>query len=169
MPEVYSAVNYVQRSPWAINTRVLEVAETIWDKDLAIAGIIRQEKIDPPDMPEGAIKGTDEYREWAKIASDIHADNATRVSKFLAQRRTLKLARRLADEPEFFFPHHLDFRGRMYSIVSDLSPQGRDLDRGLLTFAKGSPSRRTTSNGWQSTWPTSTGWTRRTSTTASSG
>lgn len=138
MPEVYAAVNYVQRTPWAINTKVLEVAETIWEKDLALAGIIRQEKIEPRARPDVA-KETQEYKDWAKEASDIHADNAKRVSQFLAQRRTLTLARRLAEEPEFFFPHHLDFRGRMYSIVSDLSPQGRDLDRGLLTFAKGKP------------------------------
>ncbi|TPJ33649.1 DNA-directed RNA polymerase [Mesorhizobium sp. B2-8-3] len=139
MPEVYAAVNYVQRTPWAINTRVLEVAERIFEKDLAIAGIIRQEKIDPPALPEGVVKDTPEYKAWAKIAGDIHAENALRVSRFIAQRRTLTLARRLAEEGEFFFPHHLDFRGRMYSIVSDLSPQGRDLDRGLLTFGRGKP------------------------------
>lgn len=53
------------------------------------------------------------------------------------------MAERFKDEPEFYFPHMLDFRGRMYPIPSDLSPQGEDLHRGLLTFANPKPLTKT--------------------------
>jgi DNA-directed RNA polymerase len=38
-----------------------------------------------------------------------------------------------------FFPYHLDFRGRAYASVAALTPQGDDLARALLRFAKGKP------------------------------
>lgn len=142
MPNVYAALNRVQATPWRINRRVLEVANTIWDNDLALAGLPAQEAETVPERPEDAIKGTDAYREWAKRAGAIRSRNATIFSRVIAYRRALQVANRFQDEPEFYFPHMLDFRGRMYPIPSDLSPQGEDLHRGLLTFAQGKPVTR---------------------------
>ncbi|MER9178965.1 DNA-directed RNA polymerase [Mesorhizobium sp. M0767] len=138
MPNVYQSVNYVQGRAWKINTRVLAVADTIWDLDLAFAGMVRQEEETIPARPDVPKEST-EYKNWARAAGEVHSRNAKRISHFIAQRRTILLARRMRDEPEFFFPHMLDFRGRMYPIVNDLSPQGRDLERGLLTAARGKP------------------------------
>ncbi|WP_167522246.1 DNA-directed RNA polymerase [Brucella tritici] len=139
MPEVYAALNRVQCTPWQINRRVFDVAKEVWDKDLALAGLPRQEEIKVPPRPYGVEEGTEEYKEWQKLAGDIRTSNAKRVSKFLAYRRAFSVADRFKDEPEFYFPHYLDFRGRMYPIPSDLSPQGQDLHRGLLTFARPKP------------------------------
>lgn len=133
MPNVYASVNYVQNTPWRINTRVLEVAQEVWDKDLAIAGIPRREAETVPTRPD--LEDDDPaLKEWAKAASEVHGRNATRVSHYISQWRTLKLAERMSHEPVFYFPHMLDFRGRMYPIPTELSPQGGDLHRGLLTF-----------------------------------
>jgi DNA-directed RNA polymerase len=41
------------------------------------------------------------------------------------------------DHAHIYFPHNLDRRGRVYPVVDFLSPQGNDLQRGLLEFAKG--------------------------------
>lgn len=136
MPDVYRAVNIVQETPWAINKRVLAVADTIWDNDLAIAGLPSQDIERVPERPEGAEKGSEEYREWAKKAGAARSRNATIFSRVIAYRRAIVTARRFRDEPEFYFPHMLDFRGRLYPIPADLSPQGEDLHRGLLTFAR---------------------------------
>jgi DNA-directed RNA polymerase len=37
----------------------------------------------------------------------------------------------------FYFPHNLDFRGRVYPIPPHLNHIGNDLARGLLLFGKG--------------------------------
>ena len=50
--------------------------------------------------------------------------------------RTLGVAQTYAREEKFYFVHTLDFRGRAYPVTSYLSPQGKDLDRGLLTFSE---------------------------------
>ena len=139
MPVVYKAINHVQNTPWRINKRVLEVAQAVWDKDLAIAGFPRKEAEEVPAMPEGAIKGSEEYKEWAKQAGEVRTRNATRFSHFIGYRRVFQAAERMKEEPMFYFPHKLDFRGRMYPIPSDLSPQGGDLHRGVLTFANAKP------------------------------
>ena len=49
------------------------------------------------------------------------------------------MAARFKDEPRFFFPYQLDFRGRIYAVPSYLTPQGTDLAKGLLRFAEGKP------------------------------
>ncbi|WP_266031186.1 DNA-directed RNA polymerase [Brucella intermedia] len=139
MPDVYRAINLVQSTPWKINERVLKVAEEVWEKDLAWAGLPRREAEFVPPRPEGVDKESQEYKDWAKAAGEANTRNAKRVSRIISYRRCLVLAARFRNEPEFYFPHMLDFRGRMYPIPSDLSPQGEDLHRGLLMFAKGKP------------------------------
>lgn len=139
MPEVYSALNRVQHTPWAINGRVLDVALEVWDKDLAIAGFPNKEEEFVPPKPQDAEPGEDAYKAWQKIAGEARTRNAKRFSQFLTFERAFTVAKRFRDEPEFYFPHYLDFRGRMYPIPADLSPQGQDLHRGLLTFARPKP------------------------------
>lgn len=139
MPNVYTAINAVQNTAWKINRRVYDVAKAIWDKDLAIAGFPRQEEETVPARPEGVERGMDEFKIWAAKAGEVRTRNATRVSHYLSYRRAFVIAERFLNEPVFYFPHMLDFRGRMYPIPSDISPQGVDLHRGLLTFADGKP------------------------------
>lgn len=49
------------------------------------------------------------------------------------------VARELADCPEFYYPHTLDFRGRAYPMHPLLNHLGDDACRGLLTFAHPKP------------------------------
>ena len=52
--------------------------------------------------------------------------------------RTLYTAKRFAVRP-IWFPHQLDFRGRVYPLCGVLSPQGRERDKALLRFHDGKP------------------------------
>lgn len=137
MPMVYEAINYVQDTGWAINQRVLEVAQEVWDKDLGLGKFPVKEPQQVPQRPE--TDNEDVMREWRQEAGRINTENAKRVSRYLSTHIALNTAERMSGEPEFWFPHMLDFRGRMYPIPSDLSPQGNDLHRGLLQFSEGKP------------------------------
>lgn len=139
MPEVYEAINSVQSTPWAINKRVLGVARAVFDMDLAIGGFPRKEDEQRPARPSDADDNTEVHRDWARRASEVHRRNALRFSTYINTWRTMTLATKLLDVERFYFPHMLDFRGRMYPVVTELSPQGHDLHRGLLTFAEGKP------------------------------
>ncbi|MDE2470811.1 MAG: hypothetical protein KGL35_19210 [Bradyrhizobium sp.] len=136
MPRVMSALNYVQEVPWKINQRVLNVALYFWDRDLATAGFPKQATKPLPPKPDGMDGDEELIKKWKRAAAKVYGDNATRLSKATAVRTTLELAEKFRNH-EFYFPHHLDFRGRMYPIPTYLQPQGNDLARGLLCFGKG--------------------------------
>lgn len=140
MPMVYEALNYIQDTGWKVNERVLDVAQEVFEKGLGIGDIPVKDK-DKLDKvrprPEG---GTEEdLKEWRLEAADTNSRNAKLLSRVISTDRTLNAAERMRLEPEFWYPHMLDFRSRMYPIVSDLSPQGDDLHRGLLMFSEGKP------------------------------
>ena len=139
MPRVYEAVNFIQDTPWRINQSVLAVAQEAWDKDLALGGMPSQTEEHVPSRPFDWETNPAAFEEWRRLASAARTRNAKSLSQFKATRRTLDMSNRLEEEPRFFYPHMLDFRSRMYPIPSGPSPQGDDLDRGLLEFADGKP------------------------------
>ena len=49
----------------------------------------------------------------------------------------LNIARSFSRVDRFYFPHNLDFRGRVYPVPPHLNHIGNDLSRGLLAFADG--------------------------------
>lgn len=142
MGAVYDAINTVQEVGWRVNHRVYEVARHCWERDLAIAGLPRKTKVDISAVaPRPEAANTDEAvdRAWRRRTKNMHAANAKLPAFALRSQRTLDIAARFVDEV-FYFPHFLDFRGRMYPIPDpSFSPQGQDICRGLLTFAEGKP------------------------------
>ncbi len=139
MPEVYEAVNIVQNVKWKINKDVLKVFEAFWEKRITLGDLPPREALTVPKRPADAEIDSDTHKDWARKVSDIRMRNARMVGKMIGHMRLLWAARRFTDEPEFYLPHMLDFRGRLYAIPSDLNPQGHDLARALLTFAEGKP------------------------------
>jgi DNA-directed RNA polymerase len=51
LSRVYDSVNHIQDSPWAINTRVLEVMEKVWQDGTSLGGLPQRE--DDPRREEG--------------------------------------------------------------------------------------------------------------------
>ena len=149
MADVYRAVNAVQSTPWRINLGVYEVMDSCWRAGLSIAGLPSADPLPIPERPS-SIPSTlpranmDEatraaFDAWRRDAADAHESNAALISKRLALVTQLSLAKDLTAEPEFYFPHNVDFRGRIYSVVPGLCPQGDDAAKGLLEFAVGKP------------------------------
>lgn len=149
MPAVYAAVNAVQETPWRINRFVADVVREAWARGMETAGLPSSEDeplpARPSDIPEG-IKAKDlpeeqrlRIRKWAVAAAQTHARNAERVGKRFNLRQQMWIADTFRDDAALYFPHTLDFRGRMYPVPALVNPQGDDLGRGLLEFANGKP------------------------------
>ncbi len=141
MPTVYQAVNRIQATPWRVNQRVLEVVEEILLKHrpayLDALGLSPpSEPIKPPDIQSNE-EARKRWREDQKTyLTEINQKLRRRRRKVV---RVFELARTFDKSPAIYFPHNLDFRGRVYPIPSLLQPQGDDLAKGLLTFARGQP------------------------------
>ena len=138
---VMEAVNAAQDTPWKINQPVLQVLSEIDRRGLTVEGLAPGRDLDLPPHPNDGDKEADlaAHRQWCKHVSIIHRRNRNARSKRAALSRTLILARRFKDYPAIYFPHTMDFRGRLYPVPAFLNPQGADFQKALLTFAEGKP------------------------------
>lgn len=146
MDDVYAALNAVQGVPWRINEGVYAVAATAWANDLQLGKMPRKQRYpdafrDPSIPPRGEPMTEEQaamLKTWKREQTEIEGRNARLAAKIFKTNRVLDTAGLFLGR-DFYFPHVLDFRGRMYPIPVELNPQGEDLARGLLTFAEGKP------------------------------
>lgn len=132
-PMVYGAINALQRTAWRVNEPVLDTMLQVWHAGGSWAGLPSSQPIEiPKDYPTDGTEG--EKNEWKQRVSQIHQSNARTVGKRLAFLQTLAIAEQFRSRT-FYFPHRLDFRGRIYPTPQFLQPQGNDAARGLLVFA----------------------------------
>lgn len=147
--EVYAALNRVQSTAWRVNTAVLDVLTKVWQAGETLGGIPDAEDLPPPPRPadipaDMAIESmTEEQKarlnEYRAEKRKVHEQNAGVISKRLSLATQISMASENKGEAAFYFPHNLDFRGRMYSVVAGLNPQGDDTGKALIEFAEGKP------------------------------
>lgn len=151
MDEVYTAINAIQATGWKINRRVLEVARLMWEEGVAV-GAEGQESLParrPLELPAFPAKWANDvpgfkredfagWKAWAAKAANIHERNSSTASKRLSAATKLALAEDFVEDT-IYFPHQMDFRGRVYPVPAHLNPQGDDLAKALLMFAEGKP------------------------------
>jgi DNA-directed RNA polymerase len=137
---VYEAVNHIQETPWRVNRRVLDVMREAWDGGGNLAALPPRDDQPLPARPHDIETNTDARTRWKREAAIVHEQNAQLFSQRLAMQQRLWVAERFAEEPAIWFPHSLDFRGRVYPLVaSGLHPQADDPGKALLEFAHGLP------------------------------
>ncbi|WJY17645.1 hypothetical protein QQS45_08285 [Alteriqipengyuania flavescens] len=140
MDDVYDAVNHIQDTPWRINARILDLMTQVWDGGGCLGGLPQREDDPVPAKPDDIDFNEDAKAAWKREAAATHSRNAERISGRVAIQQGLWVARRFAEEPAIYFPHELDFRGRVYPIPSfGPSPQGSDWQKALIEFADGKP------------------------------
>jgi DNA-directed RNA polymerase len=145
MPIVYEAVNALQNTGWTINPMVLEVMTYLFERN-SRCGVVPQIKPEKePNKPLWLVEGLkkedmtpeqlEEFIAWKSRATEVIEKNAEQLSKSKAFNSMLGVAKRFKDEPAFYYPYQLDWRGRAYPVGLYLQPQGNDAQRGLLQFA----------------------------------
>jgi DNA-directed RNA polymerase len=170
MPTVYAALNAIQSTPWQIHTGVAEVLQEIVQRGGGVAGIpvLVEEPLPPkpqhneeleiqrrlqkqelrktgvmPAVSDTMREYLQTWKEWKRQASTIRDTNHDKAYTRTAMIRLLDLVETFKDHDRMYFVCNLDFRGRVYPVVSTLlSPQGDDVAKGLLTFAEGRPLGR---------------------------
>ena len=145
MPIVYEAVNALQRTPWQINSQILEVMQTLWDNGSELAGLPPRDGLPLPSKPDDIATNEEAKKSYRVEAAKIHVKNLSILGHRIGLNMTLDVARRYEKFRKIFFPYQLDFRGRIYA-VPHLNPQGSDYQKALLRFANGKPLG---SEGWK--------------------
>jgi DNA-directed RNA polymerase len=144
MPGVYSALNTIQNTRWSINTRVLEVMDEMYSRSLSFGAIPEAQSTPLPARPfwltpelkfeEMTEEQKGEFSRWKQETHATHEENARSTCKRIQFIRMTWVANMFKDREAIFFPHQLDFRGRVYPSTLYLHPQGNDSCRGLLQF-----------------------------------
>lgn len=143
MPAVLNAVNWMQRTSWQINVKVLEVMRAVWDKNLS-TGMPRSEPYEFPPSPlapdePAPVEGNEKYDEfcaWKSETRMLHALEAERKALCVMVSRNLRMAKELETLNEFYYVYRCDFRGRVYPATTGISPQGSDTSKALLQFTE---------------------------------
>jgi DNA-directed RNA polymerase len=138
LKEVFHAVNTVQETGWRVNKKVFEVMDKLFTSESSCSVIPEYgERVMPRPYPKTGTK--EEIVEWKREATLMHTDNQRRKTKRIQFSQMIWMTRKFKDEKAFYFPHTLDFRGRLYANTAFLNPQGEDSARGLLEFSRGKP------------------------------
>jgi len=146
MTKVFSAINAMQRTGWRVNTRIMDVMQEVWQKNLQ-CGMPRAEPVEFPKcpIPEGKeLKDIPadsplllEFEDWKGQMRELHTLERERRARNLALLRTMRLSTELSAYDEFFYVYQTDFRGRVYATASGLNPQGTDQSKALIEFSEG--------------------------------
>lgn len=139
MPKVFEALDKLQETAWRVNGRVLNVVQALVARDSSLAGLAPSPaSVElPPEPPEGASK--EDIRKYRQKVAEIYRKAISMTTLHSQMQRTIRVAERYRNYEAIYFPHVLDFRGRMYPVPVGLQPQGDDLARGLLEFSEGVP------------------------------
>lgn len=139
---VLAAVNAVQATRWRINPFTVEVMWSAYERGMRAPGFpsFDDEPL-PPETPAEEWEAMDlkARAEVKQKRAEVYGRNAKAQGKREALKRKLDMALELKTRPAIWFPHAVDFRGRIYPTPQDLNPQGDDVAKGLLQFADGKP------------------------------
>lgn len=141
MDYVIEALNHIQETPWAINTRVLEVVEWAYNNDIEIGKLPLRKKLDRPQrLPEAVWEGmsASERKGYRIKLRQIEERNRSIAADKSITDRDIDTAKELSQYDRFYLPHNLDFRGRVYPVCH-FSHQRSDHVKALLHFADGEP------------------------------
>lgn len=136
LSNVLNAVNAIQKTPWKINSKVLRIAEHLVNQGGNMAGLPQMEPFSK--LPTLENPSQEELKRHKKAAKLLYEKEASRRGKALRVHINLRTAQRFEQYDKIYFPHNIDFRGRIYPIPS-FSPQGDELNKGLLLFAEPEP------------------------------
>lgn len=150
IPEpVLTAVNAIQSTPWRINRALLAVVKEAWAGGEKFRELLVEADVPMPPRPVGidpCLQVADmnpDQREtltaWKREASEAYAFNGRQKGKRIAVEKKLWVAEKFLEEEAIYFPHYVDFRGRIYPFASYLNPQSDDSGRAMLEFAQGKP------------------------------
>ena len=106
---VRHSINIIQQTAWSVHTGLLSIAQAAFDDGMDIGG----------------------------LPFNYKDNRAKRTSIRVSATTVLGLADEFRDYEAIYFPHSMDWRGRVYPMVDGLSPQGSKLSKALLSFSEG--------------------------------
>jgi DNA-directed RNA polymerase len=133
---VIEGINYLQSIAWQVNKPVLDAVRAVsltHDIGKDITGA------DPGPMPEYTGDTDEEKKAWKRRAKEWYTERKVRAVRHRRVQKAFREGAELSSYSSIWFAYYADFRGRIYARAGGVSPQGTDLEKGLIRFASGKP------------------------------
>lgn len=138
--DLLDSVNTIQNTAWKINPFILAVLEMVYGTGAEVKGVGYACRRALPDRISkeafAELSKEDKISFKAKL-KETEGTIASERGQHSAFTRKLMIAHKLSPHAEFFYPHFADWRGRLYPVPSELTPQGDKVSKALLLFANG--------------------------------
>jgi DNA-directed RNA polymerase len=144
-------LNNLQNVAYRINPGVMEVARKAYEDWRHIGSFRRAAAIEPKNWL-GENPTDEEKKEWRRYRTKVENENSRNAQHNWRTTEVMFTAEKFADET-FWLPWNFDYRGRVYTLTTSLSPQGTDFDKSLFYFAEEGPI-----NEYWLLWQAATAW-----------
>lgn len=133
---VIEGINYLQSIAWEVNRPVLEAVRAV-----SLTHDIGKDIVspDPGPMPTYTDETEEAKKAWKKRAKEWYTERKRRAVRHRRVQKAFREATDLGTYSRIWFAYYADFRGRVYARAGGISPQGTDLEKGLIRFAAGKP------------------------------
>lgn len=149
LPLYYDAVNWVQGTPWKIDTIQLDLVKKAIEDSWMVDSFPFGE--DFPELPEyplvddkrkyKELSDTEKQyvQEWRTTSGMLETKIQSIKSRRIAITSAVNIAQRHKNFDEIWFPGSMDYRGRLYPYPVSLNPQGSDCNKSLLECGHAEP------------------------------
>lgn len=133
---ILNACSRLGAVPYAVNNSVLDVLG--WGLETCGGGVAGLPSTSPPEMPAWPLDPTEEaVKKHRYNCAKIRMEHARERSRTFTALGQLQWARYFRNEPNIYFPHNVDTRGRVYQLPTTFGPQTDDVGKALVRFALG--------------------------------
>jgi DNA-directed RNA polymerase len=137
MSYLLESLNAIQNTRFAINPLVHDLVEWCYEENKALSSFPPRQHLVTPSRPADYDQLSDEQKKgWRITAAQIAERNHGIDGERLTMLQDLATARELRTASEFYIPHNLDFRGRVYP-VPHFNHQRADHVKAMIRFAEG--------------------------------
>lgn len=134
---VLEALNAIQSVLWSINGPIVGLVRHCYENGITVPGLPSRSDIPAPEKPAAWEDMTDGQRTaWKRRANAIATANRGFIGERIVLSRDLATADYLSGVDQFWIPHNLDYRGRVYGIPH-FQFQRQDYVRAMFQFAEG--------------------------------
>ena len=130
-----SFLNKIQKVAYRLNPFIVEVAETLYARGIAVKKFIPIVEMPLPPKPVDIADNKESRQGYKRAAAHVMDKNAQAFKKSCRTRMTMDAVSKYKERERFFLPWSADYRGRVYPIPAFLTPQDTDFGKSLLQFA----------------------------------
>lgn len=127
-------LNKIQKVAYRLNPFIVEVAETLLEKQVAVGKFIPIVEVPLPPKPVDIAENYDSRKDYRRRAAEAMNINAQAFRRSCRTRMTMNAVEVFKNRVKFYVPWSFDYRGRAYPIPAFLTPQDTDFGKSLLRF-----------------------------------